>query len=131
MGLTDLLGDSFVPASKLSELRRAIVYALDSAISINHKYVYRKKVEVIDKKLEGVKLTYHDNISNSLAEEFYALSGASIMGKAIEIDKPIRLSEIKVMTTRYCLRRELECCLKVNKNMVLPSVLYLVNGNNK
>ncbi len=130
-GFTDLLGDSFVPASKLSELRRAIVTALDRTIRINHSFVYKSSIKLTKGELDARKLTYHDNVSNQLAERFYADYGASVDSKAIELAVPSGASEIKVMTSRYCLRRELGCCLKKENARLLPGELFLVNGQHK
>ena len=77
----------------------------------------------------GTHLTYHDNVANRLAQQFYTDHGVKSIRPAIEIRKPN--DDIVVMTTRYCLRREMGYCLKTNKGKELPAPLYIESGWNR
>ena len=63
---------------------------------------------------------------NKSARHFYQSHGARIGQPAIEVFRPA--GEIRVMQTRYCIRRELGACLK-EKNQAgrLPVPLFLRN----
>jgi putative protease len=123
--LTDLLGNRFVAASVITELRRRATDLLDSAQRATYKYDRRRKSQLADNAFDGLTLTYHDNVSNRMAFDFYKSHGAKIKEKAIEVDAPSRYKDVVVMTTRYCLRRELGACLKTPQATQLPTDLQL------
>ncbi len=72
-----------------------------------------------------MKLDYHDNVSNRLSRRFYESHGAKIEQEALETNLP--KGEIRVMQTRYCIRRELGACLREKGADKLPQPLYLRN----
>jgi putative protease len=123
--LTDLLVNRFVAASVITELRRRATDLLDSAQRATYKYDRRRQSQLADNTFDGLTLTYHDNVSNRLAFDFYKSHGAKIKEKAIEVDAPSRYKDVVVMTTRYCLRRELGACLKTPQAKQLPNDLQL------
>jgi putative protease len=123
--LTDLLGNRFVAASVITELRRRATDLLDSAQRATYKYDRRRQSQLADNAFDGLTLTYHDNVSNRIAFDFYKSHGAKIKEKAIEVDAPSRYKDVVVMTTRYCLRRELGACLKTPQAAQLPTDLQL------
>lgn len=55
-----------------------------------------------------------DNVTNSLAELFYARFGASVQEKGYDLRSD--LSQVEVMTTPYCIRREMGMCLRQRGN---------------
>ena len=58
--------------------------------------------------------------------QFYVSHGATIAQPAIELSRPS--GEIRVMQTRYCIRRELGACLKEKGQVArLPRLLFLRN----
>lgn len=125
--LHDGLAERFVAASTLSDIRRKLVEALDATAAAQY---HRPKASA--RTLEAAafeslpELTYHDNIANRAAESFYLSHGARIATKAIEISKPV--GGTIVMTTRYCLRRELGACLRVpHQSSQLPRIIFLEN----
>lgn len=121
--LDDRAGDLFIPASVLTDLRRRVLTLLDSAARATYKYRYRLP-ENHQAVLPGDGiLTIHDNVANSLAERFYRDHGVSEMARAVEVDTPSAGEDVVVMTTRYCIRRELGMCLK--KTPVHRGPLYL------
>lgn len=101
--------DAFIPASQLTALRRRVVEALDKANLDNYKYDYRRP-ENKEAKYQPEKLDSRDNVANKLARKFYEEHGVKEIATAYEVKRPA--GESVVMTTRYCLRRELGCCLK-------------------
>lgn len=125
--IIDLVGNYFIPASVLAQLRRDGVEKLDMARRINYKFGYRlpENMDVVFPK--GNVLTIHDNVANRLAQEFYKSHGVTKVVPAVEVERPS--GEIPVMTTRYCLRKELGKCLLTPAGKELPSDLYLVSGS--
>ncbi len=128
-GLDDNLGNRFIPASILTQLRRQGIELFDRAIRSTHHFDYRRK-EMPDAPLpHGTVITYHDNVANRLARKFYLDHGATKIEPALEVSKASPTSGTRVMTTRYCLRRELGACLLTPQADRLPSGdLYLQSG---
>ncbi|MDE5608057.1 MAG: U32 family peptidase [Muribaculaceae bacterium] len=125
--IDDKIGDRFVPASVVTRLRRDAVAALDRAIRLTHPFAYSRP-ESVTPELWTDTLTYSDNIANSLAGQYVREAGAKSVSPALEVrgclDRPQR-----VMRTRYCLRRELGCCLRTPDGKRLKGPLTLRSGN--
>ncbi|MDE5661884.1 MAG: U32 family peptidase [Muribaculaceae bacterium] len=123
----DRMGDSFVAASVLTAARRSVIAMLDADAGARYSYDRRKPSELTADELSELKpLTYHDNVANSLAHRFYTSHGATVGEEAVETRRP-DADETTVMTTRYCIRRELGCCLREKGGTRLPSPLFLRN----
>lgn len=129
MNINDHVGNIFIPASTLTELRRKAIDLLNNAHRLRYEYDYRLSEDKQASLPMGTQLSYHDNVSNHLAQKFYVDHGATHIQPAIEIKQP-RENTI-VMNTRYCLRRELGCCLKTNNGKKLPTQLFIESGINK
>lgn len=99
---------TFIPASQLTALRRRLVEALDNANLTTYPYDYRRPETAVP--YPGDELDARDNVANPLSRKFYKEHGVKKIIPAIEVERPA--GETVVMTTRYCLRRELGCCLK-------------------
>lgn len=126
-GISDTAGNAFIPRSVLASLRRSATEALDRAIAATHRYDYRRK-ELPDAPLpQGAALSYHDNVSNRMALDFYRSHGAAEVQPAVESSMP-ETDGMRVMTTRYCLRREYGRCLRTPKGREWPGELYLQSG---
>lgn len=124
--LTDDIDDNeFVAAKTLTALRRRAIEMLDRDAEITRRIEQRHRDNAPDNALAGKHLTFHDNIANSLAREFYSRHGADATNAAMEIDMPDGTKPIRVMTCRYCLRRELGACLRSADADRLPRDLYL------
>lgn len=109
--VSDLVGPVFIPASMLTALRRRAVELLDSAARTTYPFRYRLP-EKADAVYPSSTLSVHDNVANRLAEEFYRSHGVTDITPAAEVDTALdRADSHHVMTTRYCLRRELGKCL--------------------
>lgn len=143
--IVDLAGAVFIPASALAALRRDCVEALDSSARATYRFTYRLP-EKFDVPLPyGTRLTVHDNVANKLAREFYLSHGATEIAPAMEvvgksgIDKRWKTksqnddgsSEAPVMTTRYCLRKELGKCLKDPSGKDWRGPLTLISANTR
>lgn len=128
----DLCGNLFIPASQLSHLRRRGIEMLEMAQTVAYQ---REKPgnKSADVQLSAdYQVTRHDNIANSVAAELYAKitdQQASQLPRAIECTRTS--DDRQVMETRYCLRREMGCCLKTKDARRLPNGLYLVSEGNR
>lgn len=124
--VADLLdADAFVAKSVLTSLRRNLVAALDHAVAATHRYGYRRPESPDATAPE--RLTYHDNVANHLARELYTSHGATEIEPALELRDSIA-EGTRVMTTRYCLRRELGACLRTPAGSRLPQPLFIRSG---
>lgn len=111
--------DIFIPLSLLNSLRQQAVGILDEKAR-NAPTSRRKDMDSPESPAQH--LTYHDNVANSMAEKFYRSHGAESVERALEVTDS---KGDVVMTTRYCLRRELGACLKEGGASKLPSPLRL------
>jgi len=127
--IVDLVGEYFIPASSLAKLRREAVLLLDSARRAIYKFGYRLPENKDAKYPAGDVLTVHDNVANRLAHEFYLSHGVRKIIPAVEVSRPD--GEVPVMTTRYCLRKELGRCLLTPAGKVWDTDLYIVSGNTR
>ena len=104
----------FVPNSVANELRRLAIE--------NHK---EKRIKTFapkdcpqpsgDAKYFETTGDYHLNVANRLARQFYKEHGCDVSQDAFELLK--RTDGLEVMTTKYCLRRELGYCIRENKKI--------------
>ncbi len=124
--IVDLAGGVFIPASSLATLRRQACALLDSTARATYSRRLRLPEDASAPLPMGNELTIHDNVANSLARRFYADHGATSVTPAVEVERPE--GETVVMTTRYCLRRELGRCLLTPEGREWPSPLYLESG---
>ena len=132
--IEDRLGDRFVAMSVIAELRRNAIEALERDIRITYRYDYRRGEDMSVAYPSSQPLTYHDNVANHLAQSFYEQHGAEVGERALEAS-PMSASRTgkesvarRVMTSRYCIRRQLNRCLKTPAGREWRGPLYLV-GN--
>ncbi|MDE5595188.1 MAG: DUF3656 domain-containing protein, partial [Muribaculaceae bacterium] len=126
LSVDDTLGDdSFVPASVLTDLRRRAVEALDRTRRASYTYDYRRQESEVISPFRDGALDRHDNVANSLAQRFFEDHDINVAEPAAEVSLPDRTEDRRVMTTRYCLRRELGACLRTKQCDILPRELYL------
>lgn len=125
--LTDNVpSDAFIPASTLAALRRDAVDLMVRTVLISNSPRPNRRAENPDARVPDPNLTYHDNVANRLAKQFYLDHGARQIEPAFEVKRP--KGDATVMTTRYCLRRELGACLREKGVEKLPSPLFLRNN---
>ena len=125
--IVDLAGQKFVPASALADLRRSAIALLSNAWQMTYPRTLRLPEDIHAPLPQGTVLTIHDNVANHLAEEFYRDHGATQIALAVEKSRPE--GETQVMTTRYCIRKEMGKCLLTPSGRDWPSPLYLQSGN--
>lgn len=126
VSLDDSLGDDcFVPASVLTDLRRRTVEALEQTVHATYDYEYRRAESKEIAPYRKESLDRHDNVANRLSRRFFDEHNIRVAEPAAEVSLPGRLEEQRVMTTRYCLRRELGACLRTKQGGKLPAELYL------
>lgn len=121
----------FIPISKINELRRSVYEQLSEIRSKGYKREEYKNNRTSHPYPKAV-LDFTSNISNKLARKFYEIHGVKKFEKAFE-SEPAR-GNAKVMTTKYCLKYELEQCPKycnINLENKLAGPQYLQNGSKK
>jgi putative protease len=118
----------FFPTSKINELRREVLkqllekrvrsYARKSAAIIKNNTPYPDK-----------KLDYRANVVNAGSLEFYTRHGVEITEQGFET---LDNTNGKIlMTTKYCIKNELDVCPLKNKNIPAGyDKLYLRDGKN-
>lgn len=127
--IIDLAGRVFIPASQLTALRRQGIAQLERAAAMTYRFGTRR-AENLDIPYPTSTLTYHDNVANHLTEEFYRSHGVTEITPAVEVKRPAADDETMVMTTRYCIRRELGKCLLTPQGKAWPDgPLYLRSGS--
>lgn len=120
--ITDEAEGLFIPASQLTELRRRAIEMLDHAASATRPIEFRQVQPVTAAKAD-IK---PQNVANRFARLFYERRGLPNQEQAIEVSKKdLKNERVRVMTTRYCLRRELGACLKTSGAKKLPGGLVL------
>lgn len=122
--LTDSVGNLFVPASLLTTLRTQAIDVLDHAAAATRELEVRRR-EDKEAQVPYKQLTFHDNVANRRARKLYTDHGATQIAPAMEVDMPANTAEVHVMTTRFCLRREMGACLKTADADKLPKTLFL------
>lgn len=125
-------GRYFLPAGTLNQLRREAVEQL-IALRINH--FHPADCPRIDSgaSYSTPTLDYRANIINDKAENFYRQHGVSTIERGLEQTEDYDGKAL--MTTKYCLRYELGCCLQgKNKKKPLvdiqPSDTLILRNNN-
>jgi putative protease len=103
----------FLPVSLLNGIRRNV---LETLTRIRREAYPRQSITFTpnDAPYPEKKLDFHANVFNSLARQFYERHGAAITEPAFEA-----LSDTNgktVMTTRYCIRYQLDLCPKTQRS---------------
>ncbi len=120
----DLAEMIFIPLAVLNDLRRRAASALEAARlaqrlrrqggALKNDFPYPEK-----------RLDYWGNVLNQKAEAFYRRHGVEQIELAVE--SGLEMRGRKVMTTRYCLRRQLCACLKESGARTLPGPLQMTD----
>ena len=103
-------GRWFLPASALNELRRQAVAALVEHRIRHFRPADCPRVPRGDAAAVPERLDYTYNVVNSRAEAFYKHHGAKEIERGVEQTEDYDGKAL--MTTKYCLRYELGCCLQ-------------------
>ena len=102
-------GRYFLQAAQLNSLRRAAVEALTEA-RVSHFRPKDTPLKEQDGALAPEVLDYRANIINDKAEAFYKAHGTKQIERGLE--QTHDYAGKALMTTKYCLRYELGCCLQ-------------------
>jgi putative protease len=124
------IADKFIPASILTRLRRDALAALDSRRRAAHRFIYRTDTHPdLSAALLSDTFSYHENIANSLARSLYTDAGAKKTEPALECSSKEVADGTTVMTTRYCIRRECNRCLRTPEGAKWTGPLFIKSGN--
>ena len=116
----------FVQASILAALRRQVLSRLEQVRLEN----YRREEpfrESADARYPQQQLTAYDNVTNRLARQFYERHGVTTIEPPLELSGT--MEGYAVMTTDYCIRREIGECLR--ERPTLKGELFLVRGSRR
>ncbi|TRX39039.1 peptidase U32 family protein [Flavobacterium restrictum] len=97
----------FLPISKINEMRRTAFEQLSEIRLDNYKRHEHQLVKTSHPYPE-TKLDFMYNVSNKMARKFYERHGVTEIEKAFELQWDPGKS--RVMTTKYCIKYELEKC---------------------
>ena len=102
----------FLPISKINEMRRTVFEQLSE---IRLKNYVRKEHQMVKTShpYPEKKLDFMYNVSNKTARKFYERHGVTEIEKAFELQWDPGKS--RVMTTKYCIKYELERCPKYHR----------------
>jgi 23S rRNA 5-hydroxycytidine C2501 synthase len=112
----------FLPLAALNGIRRT---ALDALTAIRLQAHPRRTVQFVPNTIAYPEkvLDYRANVLNDHARRFYERHGAKVSETAFEtLSDPIGKT---VMTTRYCIRRELDACFKSHRSPRLTDPLRI------
>jgi putative protease len=120
----EVLGDVlFVPSSVLAGLRREALTELVTKLAAR-KPLRRESVEQPQVQLSWTKVDGSKNVTNAVSRQFYLDHGAMEVEDGWDLAE--ELFEKPVMTSRYCLRREIGECLREKPKY--RGALYLERG---
>ncbi|HRR18977.1 MAG TPA: DUF3656 domain-containing protein [Ignavibacteriales bacterium] len=122
--------DLFIPASIIKQIKNKIV----DDLLITRKQNYPKEKTRYNKNLLkdiefkfAKELNYSYNIANNLSEKFYKIFGAELIEPAFELQKNF-VGKL-LMTTKYCIRYEIDQCPKYNLQSNNQNLFLENNGN--
>ena len=103
----------FLPISKINEMRRT-VYEQLSEIRLANYHREEHQIVKTSHPYPETKLDFMFNVANKTARKFYERHGVTEIEKAFELQWDPGKS--RVMTTKYCIKYELEKCPKYHKD---------------
>ena len=103
----------FLPISKINEMRRT-VYEQLSKIRLENYHCHEQQIVKTSHPYPEEKLDFMYNVANKMARKFYERHGVTDIEKAFELQWDPGKS--RVMTTKYCIKYELEKCPKYHKD---------------
>lgn len=106
-------GNWFLPISKINEMRRTVLEQLTKTRLANYHREEQPIVKTSHPYPEE-KLDFMYNVANKSARKFYERHGVTEIEKAFELQWDPGKS--RVMTTKYCIKYELEKCPKYHKD---------------
>ena len=103
----------FLPISKINEMRRTVYEQLSEIRMANYIREEHQIVKTSHPYPES-KLDFTFNVANKVARKFYERHGVTEIEQAFELQWDPGKS--RVMTTKYCIKYELEKCPKYHKD---------------
>lgn len=131
----------FLPASTLNELRRQAVTQLQEVRVAQHLSLRGTSHSLEERRQNTTpylapSIDYHANVINEQCRQFYLRHGVNTTEYGLE--KSLDYHGKALMTTKYCLRYELGCCLKTERRKwrvdnpeAYQGNLYLRNSRNQ
>lgn len=113
---------TFIPISKINELRRDILEKL--IVQRLKNYKKSNQIPINYCKFPKNEIDYRGNVLNDEAEKFYNNCGCDVCERALESSKSIP-NGIELMRTKHCLKFAANLCKKPTKK------LFLVDENGK
>lgn len=113
---------SFLPVSKINELRREILSLLSKERLTNFVRLSQKPINY--SAFPDVKIDYHGNVFNIEAKKFYEECNCNVIEPAIETSQKVPAG-IELMRTKHCLKFAAGLCSQPCKK------LYLVDHKGK
>lgn len=108
LGDVQLAEPRFVPVSVLNALRREAAAGLEARRRAPRAREGRRPAAPQLRPLPATELDFTWNIANRAARAFYERAGGTVLEPAAELQASLR--DRVVMTTRHCLRYELDWC---------------------
>jgi len=123
----DVSDTSYYPSAVFNEIRRFGLeqHRLSRIRHFAAKVAVKKVCVPEQNRYPQSHVSYSENISNGKAEEFYQKRGAVI-------DRPLAASEVvdcALMTTRYCVRKQLGICPNERAQGVVRAESLLLSDN--
>ncbi len=118
----------FLPISKINEMRRTVFEQL-SEIRLANYVRHEHQIVKTSHPYPEEKLDFMYNVANKTARKFYERHGVTEIEKAFELQWDPGKS--RVMTTKYCIKYELERCPKYhpeNRDKKVKEPLVLKQG---
>lgn len=112
----NLSKDFFIPASQLSQWRRALIERLQSEQCGNKSQIQDNNNNPNCEKAQK-HLEFTENIANHKARQFYNKNGVSDIEPAFELKTPS--GSVALMTCRHCIKYSLGMCRKGARKLYL------------
>jgi putative protease len=109
----------FLPISKINEMRRKVYEQLSEIRLANYVREEHQIVKTSHPYPES-KLDFTFNVANKVARKFYERHGVTEIEQAFELQWDPGKS--RVMTTKYCIKYELEKCPKYHKDTLREKI---------
>ncbi len=123
----EILSDRFfLTTAQLNALRRELIEKLNGQRMMEYERPLRKPAPRPDADYPEKYLDYMYNVSNEDSKRFYLRHKVEEIEPAFEISRPA--SEPVVMTTRLCLRKEMNACPKQKDHKTLKEPLTIENS---
>ena len=116
----------FLPASFLNKLRRTVI---DHLVEIRIQQMPReqRKITANEVPYPVKKLQFQGNVLNQKAADFYRRHGVTTIENAAEASS--NMIGRKIMTTKHCLRHELNACPRQKNHISVTEPWILIDEN--